>query len=44
MMPHPERACEPLLGGVDGRVIFESILRAVRPADAFALQSGGRAF
>ena len=25
MMPHPERACEPLLGGVDGRVIFESI-------------------
>ncbi len=27
MMPHPERACEPLLGGVDGRVIFESIVR-----------------
>ena len=26
MMPHPERACEPLLGGVDGRVIFESIV------------------
>ena len=29
MMPHPERACEPLLGGVDGRVIFDSIVRAV---------------
>ncbi len=29
MMPHPERACEPLLGGVDGRMIFESILAAV---------------
>jgi phosphoribosylformylglycinamidine synthase len=28
MMPHPERACEPLLGGVDGRVVFESIVRA----------------
>ena len=27
MMPHPERACEPLLGGVDGRVIFESIIK-----------------
>ena len=33
MMPHPERACEALLGGVDGRVIFESILRgAASPA------------
>lgn len=27
MMPHPERACEPILGGTDGRVIFESIVR-----------------
>jgi len=27
MMPHPERACEPLLGGVDGRVIFDSIVQ-----------------
>ena len=26
MMPHPERACEALLGGVDGRMIFESIV------------------
>ena len=26
MMPHPERACESLLGGVDGRVIFESVI------------------
>jgi phosphoribosylformylglycinamidine synthase subunit PurQ / glutaminase len=29
MMPHPERACEKLLGGVDGRLIFESVLTAV---------------
>jgi phosphoribosylformylglycinamidine synthase len=28
MMPHPERACETLLGGIDGRVVFESIVRA----------------
>jgi phosphoribosylformylglycinamidine synthase len=26
LMPHPERACEPLLGGDDGRGVFESLL------------------
>ena len=26
LMPHPERACEPLLGSADGRLIFESII------------------
>lgn len=26
MMPHPERRCEPILGGVDGRLIFESLI------------------
>ena len=29
MMPHPERACEPLLGGTDGRMIFKSIVGAM---------------
>ncbi len=29
MMPHPERACEVLLGGVDGRLIFESVVHAM---------------
>lgn len=29
MMPHPERASESALGSVDGRKIFESILKAV---------------
>jgi len=28
MMPHPERACEALLGGTDGRVILESVVAA----------------
>ena len=28
MMPHPERACEPLVGGTDGKVILESIVAA----------------
>ncbi|MDP2719429.1 MAG: phosphoribosylformylglycinamidine synthase subunit PurQ [Dehalococcoidia bacterium] len=27
MMPHPERACEPLLGGSDGNIIWKSIIR-----------------
>lgn len=29
LMPHPERASEPLLGGTDGRFLFESVLRQV---------------
>ena len=29
MMPHPERACEAMLGGVDGRPLFESMLEAM---------------
>ena len=28
LMPHPERACEPLLGSADGRLIFESVIAA----------------
>ena len=42
MMPHPERACEALLGGVDGLVILESVVKWVtarsRPAESLALQ------
>lgn len=29
MMPHPERAAAPLLGNIDGRAIFESIIAMV---------------
>jgi len=29
MMPHPERACDPLLGNTDGKFIFESLLQEV---------------
>jgi phosphoribosylformylglycinamidine synthase I len=32
MMPHPERACEATLGGTDGLVILESIVKAFAPA------------
>lgn len=38
MMPHPERACEALLGGIDGRVIFDSIVQSFRAADSRGLQ------
>ena len=43
MMPHPERACEALLGGIDGRVIFESVIQSVRSAESLALQGAGSA-
>jgi phosphoribosylformylglycinamidine synthase len=29
LMPHPERCVEPLLGGDDGRLVFESLLQHV---------------
>ena len=30
MMPHPERLAEPLLGGTDGRPMFDGLLAALR--------------
>ena len=29
LMPHPERACESMLGSADGRVMFESVVHAL---------------
>jgi phosphoribosylformylglycinamidine synthase len=29
MMPHPERAADPALGSIDGRPLFESIVRSI---------------
>jgi len=34
MMPHPERACEEMLGSNDGRDIFRSLTRAIEMAEA----------
>lgn len=28
MMPHPERVCESILGGVDGKRLFEGVIRS----------------
>lgn len=33
LMPHPERASEPLLGSADGLLLFESLLDRARAAD-----------
>jgi phosphoribosylformylglycinamidine synthase len=30
LMPHPERAAEPLLGSADGRRIFEALVRSLQ--------------
>jgi len=29
LMPHPERVCDPLLGGTDGKVLFEGLVEAL---------------
>jgi len=34
LMPHPERACEPILGSDDGRWIFESIIATLKSVPA----------
>jgi len=34
LMPHPERACEPLLGSADGRLVFESVIYALQSKTA----------
>jgi len=39
MMPHPERACETLLGSRDGLVIFESVVAAVKAGRTLAARA-----
>lgn len=34
LMPHPERACEPILGSDDGRLVFDGMLAALRERSA----------
>ena len=36
LMPHPERLAEPILGGEDGRIMFESIFKAVTSGGSFS--------
>jgi phosphoribosylformylglycinamidine synthase subunit PurQ / glutaminase len=30
LMPHPERACESILGSADGLLIFESVVQSLK--------------
>jgi phosphoribosylformylglycinamidine synthase subunit PurQ / glutaminase len=39
MMPHPERACEPILGSGDGLLLFESVVRALSATGAVGTAS-----
>jgi len=34
LMPHPERACEAILGSTDGKMLFDSLAAALRGAHA----------
>ena len=36
MMPHPERACEPLLGSSDGMALFSAVAASASRDGAFA--------
>ena len=33
MMPHPEKACEEIIGGADGNLIFQSLINTFNRAD-----------
>jgi len=37
MMPHPERCCDALLGGEDGRFVFQSMIDALNAASISAV-------
>jgi phosphoribosylformylglycinamidine synthase subunit PurQ / glutaminase len=36
LMPHPERACEPVLGSADGRLLFESVVSTLEAQASLA--------
>ena len=42
MMPHPERCGEAILGGEDGRLIFESVIETLAERQRAELAAGGR--
>ncbi|MCL0057161.1 phosphoribosylformylglycinamidine synthase subunit PurQ [Dehalococcoidia bacterium] len=44
MMPHPERCCEEILGGTDGRAFFDSILTHNQPDNVHHVSSGGASY
>lgn len=41
MMPHPERCCDALLGGEDGKVIFQSVIDAIGASGSERISGAG---
>lgn len=39
LMPHPERACEEILGSTDGRLIFESMIHSLKTRQLDRIES-----
>ena len=37
MMPHPERCCEEIVGGADGRYIFQAVIQSALAKSQVAL-------
>jgi phosphoribosylformylglycinamidine synthase len=42
LMPHPERACDPLLGSEDGKLIFQSVIESAMKKTKSAAPIGKR--
>ncbi len=43
MMPHPERACDPILGHTDGQVVFRSLIESMMSGEySLTAVEGGR--
>jgi len=42
LMPHPERACDPLLGSEDGKLIFQSVIESASKKTKSAAPIGKR--
>ncbi len=40
MMPHPERCCDTILGGEDGKIIFQSMINALSSAPHISKRHG----
>ena len=39
LMPHPERACEPVLGSGDGKVVLDSVVASLRPTSGLVFSA-----
>ncbi len=42
LMPHPERACQPMLGSADGLVLLESVVHSLREGGRLFVSRGTR--